>query len=66
MARYRAIETFADNGIIYQVGDDYPKEGKADKTRLNDLLSENNGFKRPVIEETASTSNEETTDGYSY
>lgn len=63
MTKYKAIETFDDDGIIYHVGDEYPESGKADKSKVNSFLSDNNTFKRPIIEEVA---NEETIDGYDY
>lgn len=48
---YRAIEYFDDNGIVYAKGDEYPKDGKADKKKVERFLSDNNSFERPIIEE---------------
>lgn len=70
MKKYKAIETFADNGTIYQKGDDYPKEGKAETERINYLLGNDNGFGRAVIEEVPKSADDDTTEssngGYDY
>lgn len=60
---YRAIEYFDDDGIVYAKGDEYPKEGKADKKKIERFLSSDNSFERPIIEEIKDTSNENETDG---
>jgi len=60
---YKAIEYFDDDGIVYAKGDEYPKEGKADKKKIERFMSDNNSFERPIIEEIKDISNEVETDG---
>jgi hypothetical protein len=52
---YRVIRKFKDlnhDGHVYQVGDIYPKEGsESTKTRLKELSSEKNKYKKIYIEE---------------
>lgn len=62
---YKALEYFDDDGIIYAKGDEYPKEGKVDKKKVERFLSNNNSFARPIIEEIKES--EDVTDGgYDY
>lgn len=65
---YRATEYFDDGGIVYAKGDEYPREGKVDKKKVERFLSNENSFERPIIEEVKDdSSNEIVTDGgYGY
>ena len=54
---YKVIERFMDlqdDNYIYEVGDDYPREG-ADPTleRIHELASNSNKIGKPLIEEVA-------------
>jgi len=50
---YKAIEYFTDlkdDSFEYKVGDTYPREGyKPAKSRIEELASDKNARKRPVI-----------------
>ncbi|HCG4535560.1 TPA: hypothetical protein NJY08_004405 [Salmonella enterica subsp. enterica serovar Typhi str. AG3] len=52
---YKVIRRFKEtkhDGHIYEVGDSYPKEGsKATKTRLEELSTTKNKYKKVYIEE---------------
>lgn len=52
---YKVIKKFTDlkdNGYIYEVGDEYPRENLVvDKKRIGQLLGDKNRQKTPLIEE---------------
>lgn len=52
---YKVIKKFTDlqdNGYIYEVGDEYPRENLVvDKNRIGQLLGDKNRQKTPLIEE---------------
>lgn len=52
---YKVIKKFTDlkdNGFIYEVGDEYPRENLVvDKNRIGQLLGDKNRQKTPLIEE---------------
>ena len=55
MAKYRVITNFKDlqdDGYYYNAGDDFPRKGKKmpSKKRLNELLTDANRRKMPMIE----------------
>lgn len=50
---YRVIRDFADaqdKGYIYHAGDNYPRVGKAEKSRVSELSSAGNKLGEPLIE----------------
>lgn len=56
---FKVIKAFKDlqnSNLIYNVGDVFPREGKeVSRKRLNDLSTDNNLQKQPVIESIEST-----------
>lgn len=47
----KAFKDLQDSNLIYNVGDVFPREGKeVSRERLNDLSTDNNLQKQPVIE----------------
>ena len=57
---YKAIESFGYDGVIYNVGDEYPKDGKVDKSKVKYLMSSINKIGKPLIEEIKETKTYET------
>lgn len=55
MAKYEVVRRFKDlkhDGHIYEVGDEYPKEGKrTTKSRIEALSKGNNNYKEIFIKE---------------
>lgn len=54
MAKYRVIERFRDlqdGEHIYEVGDKYPRNGRAKKERAEELSTKQNKLGKPLIEE---------------
>lgn len=60
---YKVIRLFKDlqdKGYTYNVGDEYPRQGKkVSKKRLAELASDQNRRKEPMIEEVAEEATEE-------
>ncbi|OAB48464.1 hypothetical protein [Paenibacillus antarcticus] len=52
---YKVVRRFREknhDGYVYNVGDDYPKQGeKATKARLDELSTKNNKYEEIYIEE---------------
>ncbi|EEO1927841.1 hypothetical protein K7W11_000441 [Listeria monocytogenes] len=52
MSKYVVLKTFSDledGNHIYQEGDKYPRQGKAKKTRIDELSSTSNKLNEPLI-----------------
>lgn len=49
---YKVIEAFTDKltGIVYHVGDEYPRRGEPDAARVKELSTKANAHGRPLIE----------------
>ena len=52
---YKVIEAFTDKltGIVYHVGDEYPRRGEPDAARVKELSTKANAFGRPLIKKPA-------------
>lgn len=63
MAKYKVVCNFKDlqdGGFYYKVGDEYPRSGKkVSKKRLNELATDANRRKMPMIEEVEEEPTEE-------
>ncbi|BDH62116.1 hypothetical protein MTP04_22460 [Lysinibacillus sp. PLM2] len=52
--KYKVIKQFKDlqdNDHIYEVGHKYPRKGRANKERVEELMSSNNKIGEPLIVE---------------
>lgn len=52
MAKYKVVRAFSDlkdNKHSYKVGDKYPRKGRVNKERIEELLSLDNKLKYAVI-----------------
>lgn len=52
--KYKVIKKFRDlqdNAYIYNVGDKYPRKGRLNKERVEELMSNNNKMGIPLIME---------------
>lgn len=52
--KYKVIKKFRDlqdNDYIYNVGDKYPRKGRLNKERVEELMSNNNKMGIPLIME---------------
>lgn len=50
---YETLVRFTDkkSGHVYEIGDTYPRSGRIAKARLEELSSNSNALKRPIIKE---------------
>lgn len=54
MAKYKVIHDFTDiqdEKHVYRVGDKFPRNGRAKKARLTELMGEENKIGKPLIAE---------------
>lgn len=62
MAKYTVIRKFKDlqdGNHIYEVGDKFPRKGRASKARIDELASDANKIGEPIIKEVVGEGGEE-------